>query len=189
MLQSRLVRILLLALTGVVLSQATPISLGMISFNDVGYTRTATAFKINNWTEGLIPGFSVVTPVSFLNVSLTIDRVGGTSAQGVTIANAMGASYTPYVSNDLDKTWQITRAVFEADLTPAAIWSLVDSRYATPFNSHLQLVLLPSSGPFLQANLDTWEIVVDTHTPEPAAWLLSAVGLFAVGVILRRRRA
>jgi hypothetical protein len=200
MVNGLLMRIAIGLIAFISFAQATPISLGFIEFKDSGAGGTLTKFTFNNWSNG-IGGYPVISPVNFTNVSFTIDRQGAPPEQAVNVPLSMAPSPTAYVSDVLDKSFVITRAIFHATLNPADIWALNGGGYFVPQSSQLDLVLLPSNSTSFRTPMlfgpaatpgDSWEILVDSQAqpnPEPATVLLSAGGLVGLWFVQRRRRA
>lgn len=194
MVKGFLARLALAALACVPVTYATPISLGFIEYKDFGTSGLQSRFTFNNWTNNLVPGYDVVTAVTFNSVSLTIDH-DGILGETVTVPTSMAPSLSQYSSNAVNKSFNITRAVFTATLNPADIWTLAGGGFFVPQSGILTLELLPANGIAFQTPIlsgpnatpgDSWEIIVQSHTPEPATMLMSAAGL--VGLILARRR-
>lgn len=189
MVSGLLARMALSAFVCAGLSQAALLPFGSISFNQVGDSGEFGEFRVYNRTA--TPGYPVLTPVTFSNVSFEIDILGGSSDQPLQISNSMAPQGAAYDSEDIYKTANITRAVFTATLTPGAAWQISGGGTFTPQSPQLTMILLPTVGLTLTRGT-TWDIFLDTSTslasiPEPASLYLSGASILGLSLLRRKR--
>lgn len=193
MLKGSWARIALLTVAGAAFSQAAPVSLGFISFNNTGADGSYHIFNINNWTNG-IGFYPVQTPVQFTDATLRITRMAGLEEM-LSIPLSLGPQFSAHASHGIASSKAITRAVFHATLDQSQLWYVSGRGTFSPPVSTLELTLLPANGNSFEAGIDSWEIEVDmpdpsdaSSVPEPMTGILAATGLLSVLAAGRLRK-
>jgi hypothetical protein len=188
MLNTWLARIAFSAIACAGLGQAALLPIGSISFNQIGDSGEFGEFRIYNRTA--TPGYPVLTPVTFSNVSLHIDILGGLADQSLQIASLMAPQGGAYDSDDIYKSVNMTRAVLNATLSPGTAWQIAGMGGFTPQQPQLTMILLPDVGATLTRG-STWDILLNTPdglvTPEPSTIFMGAAGILGLGLLRRRR--
>jgi hypothetical protein len=187
MLNTWLARIALSAIACATFSQAALLPIGSISFNQIGDSGEFGEFRVYNRTS--TPGYPVLTPVTFSTASLRIDILGGATDQYLQIASLMAPQGSAYDSDDLYKAVNVTRAVFNATLSPGSAWQIAGLGAFTP-PPQLTMILLPDVGATLTRGT-TWDILLNTSdnvvVPEPSTMILDGAGMLGLGLLRRRR--
>ena len=168
--------------------QAALLPIGSISFNQIGDSGEFGEFRVYNRTA--TPGYPVLTPVTFSDVSLRIDILGGSTDQFIQIASSMAPQGSAYDSDDIYKAVNMTRAVFRATLSPGSAWQIAGVGAFTPQDPQLTMILLPTLGATLTRGT-MWDILLNTPdgivVPEPSTILLGGAGILGLGLFRRRR--
>lgn len=140
-------------------------------------------FSLNNFTgDPLLGGFAVpptfqsLTPVTFLSSTLTL--VAGGLPQVISLGSLGPGSFTPVPLQFAD-TVDFDSAVFSAVLNTTT-FQLADGTTFQATSPAISVNLLPSTGPFLAADIDFGLIAVNGSpavVPEPAPVCLLLVAL------------
>lgn len=168
--------------------QADTIEVGAISFDTLipGSIDAPGVddFSIFNLTGdfSVPPDFPVTDPLVFENSALVITEVGGLQ-QTFNLGDLGPGAYSPD-SVQFSSAIGFTSAIFTATLN-STTFGLWDSSIFGASSSELQVVLSPSSGDTLSADVDSAFITV-TNTPEPKTVSLVWIGLGLTVAIGRR---
>jgi hypothetical protein len=198
-----------LGCTGV--SFAAPLSLGMLTLNEIGTPAGVpddyVLFRMTNWNGYSFGEFS--TPVSFKNVTLDI-----TWANGIAPPNINGPlnwyrdddplhlnplqprdlppRVSSYESSWFQKKYGITKGVLTMELDPPSGWSVNGGGTYTPPASTYELVFFldgQSDPTDEDGSLPSWDLQVPGDIPEPSTYSLGAIGAVALLIKSRRQRS
>lgn len=169
-------------------ANANLVPVGFLSF-DAGTGNTGV-FDIVNLTganDSTFPDttFPVATALSFSNLSLTADFLGGgsTSLNSSNFTSDGSGGFTGLSQFDL-AAFPIEEAILTGSISPSSLL-LNDGVTNVTSDTTLRATIVPSFGSSLQVG-DFAIIDTNAATPEPDYWVLLGGGLLAV-VLVRRR--
>lgn len=158
-------------------AKADTMSLGIISYDSI-IAGVSDQFTISNLTgtSDLPPDFPIITNVTFLSAELQLFGPSATAPPiGLGVINPGFAAAATGLFADSS---QFTSAVFTATLSVTGL--SIDGGGSETVDSSISAVLMPSSGPYLQAGIDTAviEAAPMAAVPDP-----SSVVLFMTAIV------
>jgi hypothetical protein len=164
---------------------ATTIDLGFISFDNLipdSSTPGVNVFDIYNFTGAtwsLPPDFPVISEITLLSATLTLDGSGGPMV--ISLGDIVPGMFNPPASDEFTDTETFTSATLTATLS-GQVLDLFDGSTFTPASETVTAAILPSSGDTLQANTDFAVITAsgESDIPEPATAALLSAALLAL---------
>jgi hypothetical protein len=182
---------LLLVLMGSAAARADSLNVGVLSF-DVLIPGAIDVFTVNNSTQAfaLPPDFPISSALTFSNPTFTLTESGTPGSMSL---GDIGPGFSQQLVLD---SASFSEADFTAQLSQT-LFTLADGTSFQASSNTLTATLLPSSGPFLTAGVDSVLLtvsgsVVATPVPEPASWLLfagAAPWLILLRRVIRRRHS
>jgi mannan endo-1,4-beta-mannosidase len=166
---------------------ATPVPIGVLSFDQAMSNSTTGVFNILNLTgiSALPPDFPVVIAVQFIDPSLTVEFVGGgtTTLTGFQFVSDGNGGFLGQSLFDIAGT-PIASAILSGMISPT---TLMLSDGTTVQDEIFTAMLQPSAGSSLQFS-DTAVINADA-APEPGTWTLLGAGALLLVLVRFQKRA
>jgi hypothetical protein len=211
-------RIVLLVLSCSTLSIAAPVSVALLTLNDVGSAHEDplddfVEFRILNWNGFAFGNFA--TPITFSSVTLDLMWEGGMAPPGIIgpldwyvndpgHLNAiqprdLAPNLSAYESTRFTKRYGIVGGTLTMQFTPQTAWSLQGGGAYTPvsYSYELMFTISPAAPQTLSVSARStppwWNIQVSdieggSEIPEPATYLMGGLGAVAM-IALRRTQA